>query len=66
MKKAKEDTKEQIEILRRLRPQDRLRAAFELYEFARTRIAATLKQQYPNLNEGQLRNKVRERLWAIR
>lgn len=63
MIRAEEDTKEQIKILRRLRPKDRLKTAFELHEFARARITAILKQRYPELNEKQLKNKVRERFF---
>lgn len=62
MARREEDTKEQIEILRRLRPQDRLRAAFELHEFAWTRIASTLRERSPDLDEEELNAKVRERL----
>lgn len=61
MEKTEKETKEQLEILRRLRPQDRLRAAFELFEFARIRILSTLKYLYPGLNEEELKQKVRER-----
>lgn len=61
MAKIEEDTKEQIEILRRLRPKDKLKTAFELHEFARIRISAILKRRYPELNGEQLKDKVRER-----
>lgn len=56
-----EDSREGIDILRRLRPKDRLKAAFELYEFAWRRIVADLKQRYPNLSEEELMREARER-----
>jgi len=61
MIKTEQDTKEQIEILRRLKPKDKLRIAFELHEFVRIRITTILKQQYPELSEKQLKDKVQER-----
>lgn len=56
-----EDSREGIDILRRLKPKDRLKAAFELYEFARRRIVADLRQRYPNLTEEELMREVKKR-----
>ena len=61
MGRREEDTQVQIEILRRLLPEHKLRAAFELYDFARTRVLAVLREQYPGLNRDELQDKLRER-----
>ena len=56
-----EPSEKQIEILRNLRPKDRLKAAFELHEFAKIRIAAFLKQRHPDLSLKKLNDMVYER-----
>jgi len=49
-----EAPKQSIEILRRLKAHQRIKAAFELHDFARSRIAAEIKRNNPNLTKGEL------------
>ena len=51
----------QIELLRRLKPSNRLKIAFELYDFARSRIAAEIRRNYPGITQEQLLDKLNQR-----
>jgi hypothetical protein len=51
----------QIEILRRLKPYNRIKIGFELYDFARTRIAAEIKRNNPGITQDELLNKLNAR-----
>lgn len=57
-----EVTPRQADILRRMSTAERLRAAFALYDFARARISAYLREMEPGISEEALAAKVRERL----
>lgn len=52
---------EQIEILRRLKPSNRLKIAFELYDFTRSRIAAEIRRNNPGMTEEELLDKLNQR-----
>ncbi|MCB9030428.1 MAG: hypothetical protein H6619_05195 [Deltaproteobacteria bacterium] len=51
---------EQIEIIRRLTPQQRLEQAFELYQFARKIKEAALRKQNPTLSDQEIKVKLRD------
>jgi len=51
---------EQLEVLRRMTPEERLQAAFRLYWSARKVKAAFLRGQHPEWSEHQLQVQVRE------
>ena len=51
----------QTEILRQLKPSDRIKIAFELYDFARSRIAAEIRRNNPGITKDELLNKLNER-----
>lgn len=55
------DNVKQIACLRRLKPYQRIRTAFELYNFARARIAAEIKRNNPNITEKELLNTLNKR-----
>jgi hypothetical protein len=57
----KEDSLKQIEVLRGLKPYQRIRAVFELYNFARERIAAEIRRNNPNINKKELLDKLNRR-----
>jgi hypothetical protein len=51
-----------IETLRRMTPEQRLRKAFELYEFGRALFRHGLRKLYPDLSPVSFEALVRERL----
>ena len=51
---------EQKRIFESMTPEQKLRAAADLYYAARSLKAAALRQQRPDWNEEQIREKVRE------
>ncbi len=55
-----EDIK-QIEILCRLKPYQRIKIAFELYDFARARISAEIKRNNPTISKEELLRTLNER-----
>ncbi len=65
MKTPREDNIKQIESLRRLKPYQRIRIAFELYDFARSRIAAEIKRGNPGITEKELLNKLNNRFTPL-
>ena len=55
-----------LELLRRMGSVRRLRAMFELHEFARSRLRAHFHSTKPLWTEEQIRTAVRDRLLRIR
>ena len=53
-------TPEEIRILRAMTPEQKLRAAEDMYRAARDIKAAALRQQHPDWSEEEIRRKVRE------
>lgn len=51
---------EQKRILKSMTPEQKLDAALSLYYSARELKAAALRAEYPNLNEKEIQEKVRE------
>jgi hypothetical protein len=51
-----------IEIMRRLKPEERLEIAFQLNRFARERIAADLRWRSPDWSEDQIQTEVARRM----
>jgi hypothetical protein len=51
---------EYIRILRAMTPEQKLRAAEELYDSARDLKAAVMRQDHPDWNEEQIRRAVRD------
>jgi hypothetical protein len=51
-----------IQILRRMTPEQRLRKAFELSEFARQLFTEGLRRRFPSLPEPEFRKLLQERL----
>lgn len=56
----------QLESLRRLKSFDKLRIAFELYDFARSRITSEIRRINPGITEQELLKKVNERFVLIK
>ena len=51
---------QQIDIIRKMSPAQRLREAFRLYAFARELKYAGLRRKYPELTQDKLDAKLRE------
>jgi ABC-type Na+ transport system ATPase subunit NatA len=52
----------QIEIYRRMNGPERLRIGCELYDLAKEIITASVSRMFPNLNEKERLEKVKERM----
>ena len=50
----------EVEILKRMTPQQRLRTGMSLYHFARRFKLAALRQQNPELSEAELKRRLNE------
>ena len=50
-----------LEILRKIPAHKKLKAAFELYELARSRVAGEIRRQNPQMDETELNQLVIER-----
>ena len=57
----KEENARQIESLQRLKPYQRIKIAFELHDFARSRIAAEIRRTNPDENEKDILNQLNKR-----
>ena len=55
------DDEKHLEILRKLPTNKRLESAFELYDFARIRVASELRRQNPEMAEPELNKEVNKR-----
>lgn len=55
------DNMKQIESLRHLKPYQRIKTAFELYNFARSRIGAEIKRNNPDITKEELLKLLNER-----
>jgi hypothetical protein len=53
-----EGLRKQIEVYRRMSPQERLRIGFELYEMARTLARAGIRHQHPDWDDEQVQREV--------
>jgi len=51
----------QIEILKRMSGEDRMRVGFEIYEFARKLAIAGIRYRFPDITEAELKEKLKER-----
>lgn len=51
----------QIEILRQLKPSKRIKIGFELYDFARSRVASEIRRNNPGITDKELLSKLNER-----
>ena len=56
-----EESTQQRQYLRRLKPYQRIQIAFELHEVARSRIAGEIKRRHPDLTNEELREKLNQR-----
>ena len=56
-----EGLRKQIEVYRRMRPEERLHVGFELYEMARALAGAGIRHQHPNWDEDQVQQEVARR-----
>jgi hypothetical protein len=54
--------KKQIEIYKKMEGVERLRIGFELFEIARKLAIANIRNQYPNIKEEEINEKLKERL----
>lgn len=59
------DNIKQIEILRRLKPPDRIKIGFELYDFARSRVASEIRRNNPDITKEELLNRLNERFKSL-
>lgn len=55
------DNLNQIEILRQLKPSNRIKIGFELYDFARSRVASEIRRNNPSITKEELLNRLNER-----
>lgn len=53
-----EGTQKQIEVYRRMTPQERLQIGFELYELSRNLVRAGVRHQHPDWTEPQVEQEV--------
>jgi len=51
----------EIEILSRMKGEERMRIGFEMCEFVRKLIIAGIRNQFPNISEQELKTMVKER-----
>ena len=51
----------QIEVYRRMTPQERLQICFQLYQLTRTVVRQGVKHQHPDWDEQQIQNEVLRR-----
>jgi len=58
---AVKDDKKHLEILRNLPTNKRLESAFELYDFARLRVASEVRRQNPQMNASEINNEINKR-----
>jgi hypothetical protein len=55
---ADEGLRKQIEAYRRMRPEERVRVGFELYEMARALARAGIRHQHPEWDDEQVQREV--------
>ena len=53
---------EKVERARRMKPEDRMKAGPELFDYACTITLSALREQLPEATEAQLMDKLRQRL----
>jgi hypothetical protein len=53
---------QQMAIFRRLSPARRSEIVFEMCDFVRSMVTASVRTRYPNIDEESLRQRVRERV----
>jgi hypothetical protein len=63
MKPAEAEEK-YIAILRAMSGNQRVKIGAELYEMARSIVASSIRNKYPNISEQELQDKLRERMRA--
>jgi hypothetical protein len=61
---ATKDEEKYLEIVRKIPSNKKLETAFELYEFARTRVASEILRQNPQIKKTELDKLLRERFAA--
>lgn len=59
------DNINQIEILRRLKSSNRIKIGFELYDFARSRVASEIRRNNPGITKEELLNRLNERFKSL-
>ena len=59
--KPEEGMWKQIEVYRRMTPQQRLQICFQLYQLTRTVVRQGVKHQHPDWDEGQVAQEVLRR-----
>jgi len=52
----------QIEVLRRMTGEERMRAGAELYDLAREMAAASIRDAHPGIGESELAEQLKERM----
>ncbi|MBU0671811.1 MAG: hypothetical protein KJ732_02150 [Candidatus Margulisbacteria bacterium] len=55
------DKEKHLEILKNLPTNKRLESAFELYEFARNRVASEIRRQNPQMEQSELNKEIYKR-----
>ena len=59
-----EAEKKYLEVLRGLTGEERMRIGFELYNFARRIVEASVRAQYPDAPEEEIERRIRQRFAA--
>ena len=59
-----QDEAKYLEILRKIPPEKKLKSAFELYEFARSRVTSEILRQNPQIDANELDRLVKEKFLA--
>lgn len=62
MKPNQKVEKQYIKLIRKMSGEERLKASFDLYEFAREIAIAGIKNQFPNISQSELNKKLHERI----
>lgn len=52
----------QLEVLRHMTGEERIRTGAELYDLAREIAAASIRAMHPGISESELRDRLRERM----
>jgi hypothetical protein len=55
------DEEKYFEILKKIPSNKKLESAFELYEFARARVASEIRRQNPHIKEPELNGLLKEK-----
>lgn len=59
---TKKENKRYYEILRAMNGEQRLKIGFEMYNFTMKLVEASIRNQYPEISDEELKRKIKERI----